>query len=82
MLPVIGESPTVAGLFHAFGFCGHGFQPAPGVGLVVSELIVDGETLTPLTLFATMQFENTTRADPERLVHEFDPSLGQGNHTT
>ncbi len=33
MLPVISPSPAVSGLFHAFGFCGHGFQLAPGVGL-------------------------------------------------
>ena len=32
MLPVIGWSRTTPGLLHAFGFSGHGFQLAPGVG--------------------------------------------------
>ena len=34
MLPIIGPSETTPGLFHAFGFCGHGFQLGPGVGAV------------------------------------------------
>ena len=42
MIPVIGPSETTPGLFHAFGFCGHGFQIGPGVGLCLSEMIVDG----------------------------------------
>ncbi|MFJ5368345.1 NAD(P)/FAD-dependent oxidoreductase, partial [Bosea sp. CER48] len=48
MVPVIGPSGTTPGLFHAFGFCGHGFQIGPGVGLCLSEIILDGETPTPL----------------------------------
>ena len=39
MLPVIGTSMTTKNLFHAFGFCGHGFQLGPGVGAVMSELV-------------------------------------------
>ena len=35
MLPVIGKSETTPGLFHAFGFCGHGFQLGPGAGAVL-----------------------------------------------
>src|SRR5262249_36240292 len=46
--PVIGASPRVPGLFHAFGFCGHGFQLGPAVGAVLGELIVDGKTSTPI----------------------------------
>ena len=38
MIPVIGPSETTAGLFHAFGFCGHGFQIGPGVGSVLAEI--------------------------------------------
>ncbi len=46
--PVIGPSETHPGLFHAFGFCGHGFQLGPAVGAVLSELIVDGRSETPI----------------------------------
>ncbi|WP_182422271.1 FAD-binding oxidoreductase [Aureimonas sp. ME7] len=56
MIPVIGESRTRPGLVHAFGFCGHGFQIGPGVGLCVSEMIVDGTTPTPLAPFSIDRF--------------------------
>lgn len=46
--PVVGPSETHPGLFHAFGFCGHGFQLGPAVGAVLSELIVDGRSETPI----------------------------------
>ncbi|TGS54576.1 FAD-binding oxidoreductase, partial [Mesorhizobium sp. M1D.F.Ca.ET.183.01.1.1] len=38
MLPVMGRSATTPGLFHAFGFSGHGFQLGPGVGDAMAEL--------------------------------------------
>ncbi|MFX6899591.1 FAD-binding oxidoreductase, partial [Acinetobacter baumannii] len=50
-IPVIGESLTTPGLFHAFGFSGHGFQLGPGIGQIMSELILDGHTQTPLEAF-------------------------------
>ncbi|MGH6831396.1 MAG: NAD(P)/FAD-dependent oxidoreductase, partial [Methylocella sp.] len=43
---VVGPSETHPGLFHAFGFSGHGFLLGPAVGAVVSELILDGKTPT------------------------------------
>ncbi len=46
--PVVGPSRTAAGLFHAFGFCGHGFQLGPAAALVLTELIVDGATSTAI----------------------------------
>jgi len=39
--PIIGASP-VEGLLLANGFSGHGFQHAPVVGKLVTELIIDG----------------------------------------
>ncbi|HEV2675144.1 MAG TPA: FAD-dependent oxidoreductase [Aliidongia sp.] len=44
LLPVIGASPNQPGLFHAFGFSGHGFQLVPVVGAILSDLIVEGGT--------------------------------------
>jgi sarcosine oxidase subunit beta len=46
--PVIGPSTTTPGLFHAFGFCGHGFQLGPGVGAVLAELLIDGRSDTDI----------------------------------
>ena len=43
--PIVGESP-VSGFFLANGFSGHGFQHAPVVGKLLSELIVEGRART------------------------------------
>jgi sarcosine oxidase subunit beta len=45
---VLGASETHPGLFHAFGFNGHGFLLGPGLGAVLTELIVDGKTETEI----------------------------------
>ena len=42
-VPVLGEVPEVKGFLFATGFSGHGFAMGPGVGVVMSELIVDGK---------------------------------------
>lgn len=54
--PVIGASRRVPGLFHAFGFAGGGFQLGPGVGDVLAELIVEGQTRTPIDAFSIERF--------------------------
>ncbi|MGG5885679.1 NAD(P)/FAD-dependent oxidoreductase [Falsiroseomonas sp. HC035] len=54
--PVLGPSQTTPGLIHAFGFCGEGFQTGPGVGAVLSELVMDGATDIPLDAFAIGRF--------------------------
>jgi sarcosine oxidase subunit beta len=56
MLPVMGVSATTPGLFHAFGFCGHGFQLGPGVGETMAELIAEGVTDIPLHDFRIGRF--------------------------
>jgi sarcosine oxidase subunit beta len=55
-IPVIGPSRTIPGLFHAFGFSGHGFQLGPAVGAVLTELVLDGTTLTPIAAFDIGRF--------------------------
>ncbi|CAD5200991.1 NAD(P)/FAD-dependent oxidoreductase [Pseudomonas sp. FEN] len=55
-LPVIGPSGAIAGLFYAFGFCGHGFQLGPGVGDVMAELISTGSTSTSIEPFSIRRF--------------------------
>ncbi|MEZ5773636.1 MAG: FAD-binding oxidoreductase [Hyphomicrobiaceae bacterium] len=59
-LPVMGPSSTTPGLFHAFGFCGHGFQLGPGVGDAMAELVATGACETPLAPFHVSRF--ATRA--------------------
>ncbi|PVE24953.1 FAD-dependent oxidoreductase [Microvirga sp. KLBC 81] len=78
MLPVIGESETTPGLFHAFGFCGHGFQVGPGVGAVLADLIVDGITDTPIAPFSINRFRNAVQVS-DKLAHEFDAPAAPGS---
>ncbi|MGX5831040.1 NAD(P)/FAD-dependent oxidoreductase [Mesorhizobium sp. 43Arga] len=59
MLPVMGRSATTPGLFHAFGFSGHGFQLGPGVGDAMAELITTGHCETPLGDFRVDRFRAT-----------------------
>ncbi len=75
MLPVIGASGTTPGLWHAFGFCGHGFQLGPGVGAVLADLVLDGRTSTPLDPFAITRFAAGTVREAEQFGREFDPRL-------
>ncbi len=55
-IPVIGPSTTVANLWHAFGYSGHGFQLGPIVGSLLAELIVDGKSPLPLEAFRAGRF--------------------------
>ena len=54
--PALGPSRTTDGLYHAFGFSGHGFQLGPAVGAVLAELIVDGRTETAIDAFDIGRF--------------------------
>ncbi|HSJ52406.1 MAG TPA: FAD-binding oxidoreductase [Anaerolineae bacterium] len=55
--PIIGALPDAQGFFCAIGFSGHGFQQAPTVGRILSELILDGHTDFDLSPFAYDRFE-------------------------
>lgn len=44
--PLLGEIPGVQGLYVCAGFSGMGFKISPAVGLVMSELILDGTATT------------------------------------
>jgi sarcosine oxidase subunit beta len=56
VIPVIGPSRTTPGLFHAFGFSGHGFQLGPAIGAIMTELVLDGRTDIPLEAFRIDRF--------------------------
>jgi len=44
--PLLGEIPGIAGLYVCAGFSGMGFKISPAIGLVMSELVVDGRGKT------------------------------------
>lgn len=58
MLPVLGPSASTPALLRAFGFSEHGFQMGPGVGAVLGELALDGETKTPIAEFKVDRFRS------------------------
>jgi len=66
--PIIGEVPGVKGLFSAIGFSGHGFQQAPAVGLILSQLILDGQTNFDLKPFSYDRFGKKEQEGEKRVV--------------
>jgi sarcosine oxidase subunit beta len=55
-IPVISASNTHHNAFHAFGFSAHGFQLSPVVGLILSQMIVDGKSSLPIDAFDIKRF--------------------------
>jgi len=56
--PMLGEIPGVRGLYIAAGFSGMGFKISPAVGLVMSELVLDGKGQTfDISPFRPSRFE-------------------------
>jgi sarcosine oxidase subunit beta len=66
--PIIGPLPDIEGLFCAAGFSGHGFQQAPAVGRIVSELILDGRTDFDLEPFGYDRFDRISGKSETRVV--------------
>jgi sarcosine oxidase subunit beta len=58
--PIIGSLPGIEGFLCAIGFSGHGFQQAPTVGRILSELILDGRTDFDLSPFVHDRFDKVT----------------------
>ncbi|MGG5809060.1 NAD(P)/FAD-dependent oxidoreductase [Falsiroseomonas sp. CW058] len=57
-IPVMGESRTLPGLFHSFGFSGHGFQLSPAAGAAIAELMARGATNLPVAPFSQDRFRS------------------------
>jgi sarcosine oxidase subunit beta len=66
--PIIGALPGAEGHFCAIGFSGHGFQQAPTVGRILSELILDGKTDFDLEPFRHDRFDKVTGKAETRVV--------------
>lgn len=62
LLPVIGASSNTPGLFHVFGFSGHGFQLVPVAGAILRDLIVEGATERQIAPFAPARLMATRAA--------------------
>lgn len=66
--PIIGPLPGIDGLYCAIGFSGHGFQQAPTVGRILSELILDDHTGFDLQPFAHDRFDRVAGKAETRVV--------------
>jgi sarcosine oxidase subunit beta len=55
-IPIIGSSSTRENVYHAFGFCGHGFQLGPAVGEAMAKLMTGGHPRFSLVPFAIGRF--------------------------
>ncbi|MFC2046450.1 NAD(P)/FAD-dependent oxidoreductase [Chloroflexota bacterium] len=66
--PIITALPGAMGFFCAVGFSGHGFQQAPTVGRILSDLILDGETGFDLSPFAYDRFDGVRGKGETRVV--------------
>ncbi len=58
-VPIVGQSTKVPGLFHVCGFSAHGFQLAPMMGRVMSQLVLGQQPELPLDDFRPDRFEET-----------------------
>lgn len=56
-VPVFGESKKVSGLFHNCGYSAHGFQLAPIMGRLMSQLVLGQKTELPIDDFRADRFE-------------------------
>jgi sarcosine oxidase subunit beta len=77
--PIIGET-GVDGLYLAAGFSGAGFKKAPGVGIALTELIVDGKARSAdLAPFALSRFDTSAWKRPwSETEYRFDSDFGHG----
>ena len=41
--PIIGYDPKIENMFLTVGMCGHGFMLGPGLGEILSEVLIDGD---------------------------------------
>jgi len=56
-VPIVGQSTKVSGLFHVCGFSAHGFQLAPMMGKVMSQIMLGQKPDLPLDDFRPDRFE-------------------------
>jgi sarcosine oxidase subunit beta len=56
--PILGEASHLRGFFNDCGWGGHGIMSAPAAGMILAELIVDGETTSAdISRFGAERFE-------------------------
>ena len=68
--PILGKVPGIGGAYCAVGFSGMGFKHSPAIGIVMSELILDGTAKSvDLESFSPQRFAEGKLIKP---VHEYE----------
>lgn len=57
---IAGLSPNQPSLMHLFGFCGHGFQLVPALGVVTADLLLEGRTRVDVSGLTPARFLNVS----------------------
>lgn len=72
-LAIAGLSPNATGLMHLFGFCGHGFQLVPALGVAAAELLLEGRSSVDLSGLAPQRLMQPAALPdlPPTSVHDF-----------
>lgn len=65
--PIVDMAPNLDQVALAVGMCGQGFMMGPGVGRMVTKLLLDGETFIDQDAAATIRFERDYGAAMEAL---------------
>jgi sarcosine oxidase, subunit beta len=64
--PLLGEIPEIGGLYVCAGFSGMGFKISPAIGLMMSELVLDGAGRTvDISAFRPNRFADNQPIKPE-----------------
>lgn len=67
-IPVLGEVDSPKGLVLATGFSGHGFALGPVVGLLMSELVLDGQPFIDISALRPSRFAEGEMAGPRSVI--------------
>jgi sarcosine oxidase subunit beta len=65
---ILGKVPGVEGFLSAIGFSGHGFMHAPGVGLLMAELIIKGATSIDISPLSIERFAGQPICEEETVI--------------
>jgi 4-methylaminobutanoate oxidase (formaldehyde-forming) len=72
--PFCGKQPDVDGLYHCAGFCGHGIVQSPVIGVIMADLILDGNTKYDIQAIEADRFfdmpEYRDRASVEKACYD------------
>jgi glycine/D-amino acid oxidase-like deaminating enzyme len=72
--PFCGKMPNLDGMYHCAGFSGHGIVQSPVIGVIMAELIVDGESHYDVASIESDRYfdlpEFQTRADIKAKCYE------------